>query len=371
MKYYNIMTSRRASLCDKMKPVTCESCKADGYETGVCPKCLENQAYNTEWLETHTFIWDTALECYHSCNHDEIKSLPLRLPNEKPNLYYGFEVEVGFDEEMMTEYYDDYEDEERMEASDRLQEILARAAEILDGMAVFEEDSSLQEYNGVEFIFRPMSYAYATHPDTVRKLKKFFDYLEQNGAYVNQPTGCGMHVHLSKKFFEHGKMTNSAQAYEDFEWLFQFFQPEMEKLGRRKYTSYCESKTDKIKRDMRRMTSDYGSLSDITFTVNKGGGRLASNDHSSAINSDRHTIEVRTFKSTINAETMLATLEIVRNVAHAVRGGDIEKTLDDILHTKDNIYLDKYIQKRRMECKRDGEELDLSRVNTNKIRVTA
>lgn len=365
MKYENIMTHPPLSIKDKLKPVVCESCKADGYRIGQCPECLANQAHNVEWLETHTFIYDNALRCYHDGNHDDIKCLPLRLPNEKPHLYYGFENEIEFDGMVMeAEYYDEEDEEGEQCTTSYMEETLKEAAKILDGIAVYEEDSSLE--NGVEFIFRPMSYAYLTHEDTVDKLKRFYEYLRKRGALVKQPKRNGMHIHLSKKFFEHGQIQDVHTAYENLEWIFQYFQPEMEKLGRREYTEYCESKVDKFKRAMRcGMTNSYGRCKNIMCQLEKGGTSLAYGDHHSAINSDNHTIEVRVFKATTDYKTMLATMEIVRNIAHAVRDENIEKSLNEILHTKDNLYLDEYIQKIKMECAKNKDPLTLDRVNTN------
>lgn len=365
MKYENIMTHPPLSIKNKLKPVVCESCKADGCTIGQCPKCLANQAYNVEWLETHAFIYDDELRCYHTDYHGTIKCLPLRLPDENPHLYYGFEDEIEFDNTVReTEYYDEDDEDGEEYTAEYIKETLEEAAKILDGIAVYEMDGSLE--NGVEFIFRPMSYAYLTHEDTVDKLKRFYEYLRERGAWVKQPERNGMHVHLSKKFFEHGQIQDTSKAYENLEWIFQYFQPEMEKLGRREYTEYCESKADKFKRTIRcEMTSSYGRCKNIKCQLEKGGTSLAYGDHHSAINSDNKTIEVRVFKATTDYKTMLATAEIVRNIAHAVRDEDIKKSLDEILHTKDNLYLDEYIQKIKMECAKNKDPFTLDRVNTD------
>lgn len=369
MKYESLMLHPPLSIKDKLKPVVCESCKADDYVVGQCPECLASQAYNIEWLETHTFIYDDELRCYHDGDHNTIKCLPLRLPDEKPHLYYGFENEIEFDSTVReTEYYDEDDDGSEQYTAAYIEDTLAEASKILDGMAIYEMDSSLE--NGVEFIFRPMSYAYLTHKDTVNKLKRFYEYLRERGAWVKQPERNGMHVHLSRKFFEHGQIQNASKAYENLEWIFQYFQPEMEKLGRRAYTEYCESKADKFKRVMRsEMTTSYGRCKNLICTIEKGGTCLAYDDHHSAVNSDSKTIEVRVFKATSDYKTMLATAEIVRNIAHAVRDEDIKKSLDEILHTKDNLYLDEYIQKIKMECAKNKDPLTLDRVNTDEMDI--
>ena len=96
--YNHFVWTNYESLKNKLKPIICASCRDNGEGVGTCKRCLENQAWNREWLETHTFITDTVYRPYHFDEHSNIKTLPLRLPNEHPYLYYGIEVEVEFDE---------------------------------------------------------------------------------------------------------------------------------------------------------------------------------------------------------------------------------------------------------------------------------
>ena len=366
------------SLVGKLKPATCKSCQdGDCFNFGTCEKCLANQAYNTEYIETHSFIFDTRFKGYHTGNHEEIKCTPLRMPNEHPYLYYGIEVEVEFDTDDVCIYDPDDYDEDEYEEDDcdgdnwKIQDILYKFSEITDGLFVYERDGSLD--NGVELISRPCSYAYWTSKDTVEKLKKGFEYLRSEGALVKQPDTNGMHIHISKKFFDKGetKLQNRGEAYESFDWLFQKFQPEFEKLGGRKYTDYCQSKVEKLKKSL---TDDYNVRNfnvdmELKCTLKKGGP-VPRGDHYSAINMSGNTLEVRVFKSTTDYEQILANIEIVRNISHAVREVGIDKSLDELLHTKDNIYLDRHIQRVRMESKKNGEELDLTKVNDNKIEIS-
>lgn len=364
MKYEALIN--HPNVHEHMKPTICKSCKADGFtECGVCETCLKNQAYNIEWLETHSFIYDDEPGCYHENSHKYWKCLPLRLPNEHPYLYNGIELEIGFEDDYV--YEDDYDDERVM--SDYFRETLAEVAKIWDGLFVYEDDSTLTE--GYEFISRPMSYAYMTSDEFIAKLSKGLEYLKSRGARVNQPTNHGMHIHLSKKFFEHGNITDAHKAYQNFEWVFSFWQDEMEKLGRRKLTQWCESRKDKFQKQFSHFMSNQGQNPDsgMKGVMRKGNTDIPFDDHSSAVNSDANTIEVRTFKSTIDYKEILASVEIVRNIAHAVRDDDINKSLDEILHTKDNKFLDEYIAKRKLECAKNKDKLSLDKVNNDEIEV--
>lgn len=353
----------------KLKPSTCPSCAADGYSAlGVCKKCLENRAWNREYMETHAFIYDDQVRRYHNDRHDNIKQLPLRLENEHPFLYYGAEIEVGFDSDITHVYQvesDDY-DEEDTNGGEDIAYVLSEFSKITEGMFVYEEDSTLT--NGVEFISRPCSYAYWTHPDTVKKLEKGFNFLKEQGAWVEQPLTHGMHIHLSQKFFRRGRMNvTTEEAKAEFNWLFQKFQPELEKLGGRKWTEWCEGKTDKARRSI---ANSLCGMDDVEVEAKcrlKKGGELPYGDHRSAINSTDNTIEVRIFRSTVDYKQILANIELVRAFAHAVREQDIKLSLDELLHTKETKFLDEHVQKTRMKCKKNGEELDLTKVNDDEI----
>lgn len=364
------------SLKGKLKPMLCKSCIDDGYDClGVCDTCLKNKAWNIEYLQTHTFVYDTEFGQYHQGNHNAIKGLTLRLPNEHPYLYYGIEVEVEFDRDYVSIYggdddcYDEDDDDECDNYS--IQRILDKFSEITDGLFVYEHDSSLD--NGVELISRPCSYAFWSSDETVKKLEEGFKYLRNNGALIDQPITNGLHIHISKKFFDRGTTSDEERVacYTNFDWVFQKFQSEIEKLGGRKYTSYCASKIDKIKNDIKGSWAVrcYGAKLKTTCELEKAdGGSIPHDDHSSAVNSDNRTVEVRVFKSTTDYKQILAYIEMIRNITHAVRDTDLKLSLNEILHTKDNKFLDAHIQQVKMACGRSRNKLNLDIVNDNKIK---
>lgn len=371
MKYSNIYYNLPRSLQGKLKPATCKSCKDDGDTTiGLCRDCLENLAWNTDYLETHTFIYDYTYRPYHYGEHGTIKSIPLRLPNEHPYLYYGVEIEVEFDSSEVSIYCpsgdDDYDDDDD---NWRIQEILDEFTEITDGLFVYEADGSLE--NGVEFISRPCSYAFWTSEDTVKKLEKGLGYLREHGAYVEQPDTNGLHIHISRKFFEHGdgKVSNSL-AYQGVDWLFQKFQPEIEKIGGRRYTEFCASKTDQLRDTLENnwVFNQNNVDTEIKCTLKKGG-EVPCDNHHVAVTMSGRTIEARVFKSTTDYKRVLAYIELMRNVAHAVRDDNTEVSFDSLLHTKDNLYLDGVVRETRLECAMNKTEFDLDKVNDNKVEV--
>lgn len=365
------------SIKDKLKPTTCKSCRADGYsDLGACAECLRNQAYNREYVQTHLFVADDMLEGYHECGiHNTFKCIPYRKPNEKPYLYYGIEIEVSFDEDYLNVFYhpDDYYDDNE-ETSDDCARMLREFTEITGGLFIYERDGSLT--NGVEFISRPMSYAMWTDKDTIDKIDKGMELLKKWGAFTNQPDTNGFHVHISRKFFDYGdtKRENVDKMYQDMDWLFQYYQPELEKIGGRKYTQYCEGKMAKIKNEYGIGTRNRsGNQWNVELEVKgkmKKGGYMARNDHYSAIIESGNTIEARIFNSTLDTTQIIGNIELMRNFAHAVRNAEITgKTLNDLLHTKDNLYLDNLLNNVRKKCYKNKEQLDLDKVEQDEMEI--
>lgn len=360
--YTDICEEQYVSLAGKLKPLLCEECRGEYSHYGECPRCLRAYAENKEYIQTHTFITDSALREYHTGNHNAIKSALLRLPHEHPRQYYGIELEIEFDTPVNYTYDDDdYDDCE--DTSEEIEDVLREFTKITDGLFVYERDSSLN--NGVEFISRPCSYQFWTHEDTVKKLKDGMEYLRTHGACEDQPSGNGFHIHISNKFFD--KAEQGMTPYRNFDWLFQKFQPELEHLGRRHYTSYCASKISRARNRLRVDYSEPGMEYTVKGKLKRGNTELPHGDHGSAVTLSGATTEARVFKSTIDYKEILATIEIVRNLAHASRDNDIDHTLDELLHTKPNLYLDEYIQKTKLRTAREEEKLELDKMNTDEI----
>lgn len=380
MIYYSPEDPAFENIKDKLKPTICKSCYADGDRTyGHCEQCLKNQAYNKEYCETHLFTTGTWLGDYHTGgSYHTMKYVPYRKNNEHPYLYYGFELEVGFDEDQLrVNYYDEDYGEDECEISSDCQEMLEEFEKATQGLfASKERDGSV--YNGIEFVSRPMPYSTIIDPDTIKKLEKGLEVLKNWGAFVDQPYKHGMHVHISRKFFdfdENGTRVCDARdkAYQDIDWLFQFYQPELEKIAGREYYDYCQSKMAKLKSQYRIL--DDGVRDDglwkikLQGTVVKGGN-MADGDHHSAVTLSGKTIEGRIFKSTLDINHVIGNIEVMRNFAHAVRSGEIVgKSLNDILHTKDNLYLDKVLDEIRKQCFKTKTEFNLDKVVEEEMEI--
>lgn len=364
MSHYEVLKDSPA-LRQHMKPECCDECCADGYRgQGHCKRCLQNIADNNEWIDTNLFIYDTKFRNYHSSAHEAFKAAKLRMPDEKPRLYYGLEVEVEFDEDVVSigNARNEYDSDEAY-----VRDTLNTFSEKTHGLFCYEEDGSLD--NGIEFISRPCSYKFWTDPKTVAMLKDGFSYLIERGALEEQPCRNGLHIHISKAFFTapatpDKKKQVAEECYKSFDWLFQYYQKELELIGERKYGEYCGSKTDKIRQALRADSVCVGrgvSFATETKVTLKKGGVPANGDHAFAVNSTNRTIEARIFKSTVLVERMLAYIEIMRNFSHYVREGQATDTLDGIFHTKENQYLDELLLHTAALAKKNEKKFELDK----------
>ena len=179
-------------------------------------------------------------------------------------------------------------------------------------------------------------------------LRKAFEYLKEQGAFVEQPDTNGIHIHMSRRFFERNTEKKPAEINKDLDWVFQYYQPEIEVISQRKFTRFCESKMDQIKnRISNNMQYAFNAMEakiSINAEMSKSELQSGRDNHHAAITMRDETIEVRCFKSSINVDTIISYIEFVRNIAHTVRNKDIKNmTLEQILESKDSPRLDTYI----------------------------
>ena len=333
------------------KGTNCEDCRDS--DDGWCQFHLRQKIKEMEAEATTLWIYDDQRRSYHDSDHNRFKKLKYRLPNENPYLYCGIELEVLWSER------------------NNRDTIVSEFIKATNGLFVAEYDRSVDELGctmsmwGAEFISRPLSYKQWINPATIELLQKGLEVLKKADGPVNQPDGCGLHVHMSKIFFEKNTKKRVKDIKSDMDWFFQYFQPEMEKLSRRNYTQYCASKAFRIQRNMNQLENSamFGVRGKLTMekgelTVSRGQGMT----HHDCVIETPKTIEARTFKSTLDINTILATIEACRGLAHAARNRTelTGRTFGDILFSKDSKYLIPYVE---------HIHLDTSRVLKNKMEV--
>lgn len=299
-----------------------------------CSNCLEIQAKAKKKEEISLWVYDTQLCNYHDQDHARFKNTILRLPHEHPYLHYGIELEVVFDD--------------KANKAKTVHDFIVATK----GLFVAEYDRSVDMIgNGAEFISRPLSYKAWTSPDIRKLLEKGMEVLKENGAQVNQPKGCGLHIHMSLLFFEHNTKKKKKEIKDDIDWFFQIYQEEIEKISGREYTQYCFSKKERLKDIMPAISRHNINLN---LSIKRGNLPDSSRDHDNhhyAIVQTNKTIEIRTFKSTLDIDTIIATLQFCRAIAHAARNMKItsKTTFGDIISCKEGPELTELVTKLKLD----------------------
>lgn len=313
---------------------TCPDCSG---EQQKCSRCLKKMAKEVEEEETNLWVYDDLARSYHHQVHGHFKSTKLRQKHEHPFLYYGVELECLF------------------RSNDPIEQIAKEFINATGGLFIAEFDRSVSDAgNGIEFISRPLSYKKWMEESTYQYLQAGKAILQKYKAYDPQPDCCGLHVHMSLQFFERNTKKSVKQIKSDIDWIFQIYQAEIEKISQRKYTKYCASKAFRLKQVFQgaRM-SNYAFNLNPKIELRKGEITMSAGSgdtHHDAIIQTYKTIEVRTFKSTIQMEELLATIEFCRCIAHAARNKELtnKTTLGDIIWCKDSKYLPAFIKRMKI-----------------------
>lgn len=319
------------------------------------------------------------MQGYHDVDTDT-KYCPLHLDNENPYLYEGIELEITFDDTIVDGYtgdrfdecgeydeYGDYDDEGNYIPDFYEFDVGKIAREfmrITKGLFTCEEDGSLYQGYSFEAVSRPLSPMAWHHPTIVKLLEDGFEYLKNEGALIEQPSGNGFHIHISKKFFGANPACNRAQSEvaKDLNWVFQKFQNEIELIGGREYNQWCDSAVNMAKA---RLANGYGIVIEKAH-LEKSSLDVPYGDHHRAFidSSSGNTYEARVFHSTLDVNRVLACLEFMRNISHGARENALDgKTFGQILRYKNAPNLLSVVKR----IKDEKKKLSLGKRNTSVI----
>lgn len=127
-----------------------------------------------------------------------------------------------------------------------------------------------------------------------KKLRKVFQYLQRNGAYVNST--CGLHVHLDARYFDHRTMFK--QLVDNLPRLKRLVDEE------RLYNNYCPLNT----------TNDFDAIPPMNHMGwRENWDREAINRHSY---NEHKTIEVRLHEGTLDARKVTNWVNTLQTIAY-------------------------------------------------------
>lgn len=172
-------------------------------------------------------------------------------------------------------------------------------------------DSSLD--NGFEIITQPATMQY--HYSIKGKYEAMASKLKAKGFYAHTTGTCGLHIHFNRNYFADA-YGGEYEATKRFVLLVDKFWDELTVYGRRpnfRLQRYAKKLDMPVDRFMRKANKS-GSHDYRYYAVNI---------------TNESTIEIRLFRSTLNVNTVMATLQLIDNMAIWCKNNPTEK-LDEV-----------------------------------------
>jgi len=278
---------------------TCEICDKSFHDDdisyysslncSVCNSCAEDHVYFCEHCN-ESYWSDDGPQCdcnshsenLHDANYkpDVIfnsieKGKPVNSVHNSPDkLYLGFELEIEFS------------------SGDGLDDFITYSNDNYDEDVFWNKEDGSLSSSGCEVVSQPMTLDYhkkfAPWTTIIKEIHKI-------GANSHNGGGCGLHVHINRSYLSKQIDVVKLLYFSDL------FQEQLEKLGRRKFNTYCHSFKDCV---------DWsGSLPTWkTYLYYTGCGP----ERYCAVNTtNRRTIEFRFPRGTLKESSFFATLELI------------------------------------------------------------
>lgn len=293
----------------------CSRCFSE--KTFICPSCNNLHLTEKAFIDEHGVKW-----CSEECKNKYIVkgNEDIWDYNTKPEpIFFGSGLTMGVELEVDGDDYEARDD-------------LAYALSEISGLHYCKDDGSLD--NGVEIVTMPCSLEYHKEKFPWRDIMSTaLDY----GFLSDKAGTCGLHVHVDKSYFE-TDYCNYADAAVAFMYLFNKFRDKFIKFSRRFESQLSWGKIREV--DIYDTHSSYDQLTE---------------DRYNAINVlNKHTLEFRLWKGTLNYKTFIATLEMTQNLCDLVRDtlrdrgteGIINLTWADICNYGDYDEMVEYLKKR-------------------------
>lgn len=242
-------------------------------------------------LEEYKTISEDTLSNYRGINGYHCQN------NEWRNIHNGYGVEL----ELQNEYYD---------TRDKLSRYLNYKFKMN-----IEKDSSLDNTSyPMECITQP--YSISEWLSNKELIKQFFELIKNEGLYTDYQTGY--HIHISKKLI--GKNdTIRENNINKLILILENYKDTFKKFARREHFTYCNFMSN---------YQGHKTYKDLyAIKRNKSYG------HSTCINMDSNTYELRIFQGTTDANTFIATLQLTDNLVKVINKEDITNiTFNDIVN---------------------------------------
>lgn len=226
-------------------------------ENGHCPSCSNVQIYNY-----HGFY------SYDRGNH-ELQFMKSVDDDASEKMYFGVEIETA--------------------GSETNRRFVSPIADICH----LEHDASLPR-GGFEMISEPMTWKYIL--ENKNRFQEAFEQLSAHGQKSHDSSSCGFHIHVSRAAFKNKAAINRAVA------IVHGLRREMEKFGRRQSGSYYAFHS----------ISPSFSRREFESIDQRGHSCAVNTQHENG--NDKKTVEFRFPKGTLNVNTFIATICLIKNI---------------------------------------------------------
>jgi hypothetical protein len=185
------------------------------------------------------------------------------------------------------------------------EEIASQLKEHFGDFVEYESDGSL--YHGIELITHPATLDY--HLELMPTYREAFQFLLENGITSHDVGTCGLHHHISRKFFGDKEDSSIAKIL----YISEKFRRQLMKFSRRtedQAADWCRS----------RKQNYHTEAGWIKKAVKESKQNPEYQSRYFAINiCNKHTIELRLYRGTLNADTFEATLRFTARLAKLCR----------------------------------------------------
>lgn len=283
----------KCSWCGKWK--TPDSLTHGPDDNKICDECFVSAAHGTKWGEDGSVIGHYPPS---GVNNYSYKPTSIFYPNKNTNgLYLGIELEVDGGHNPNT-------------TADHVNHVL--------GITYAKHDGSLGA-NGIEFVSHPATIDYFnSHKD---RFTKSMEYLRRRGYSSHSAGTCGLHVHVSS----FPLIYESDNGIEKLLYLQDKFWEKLFLFSRR--DSNTANRWAKRISIAREASSNHVDSNTRIAALKKSKDSAKNNGRYQCINlQNRHTVEFRLMRGTLNVDTFMATLQLISNLCELV----MAKTMDEI-----------------------------------------
>lgn len=246
----------------------------------------------------------TLLEEYNTIDYTTLENYsPIGGYHHQSNAWRQIENGYGVELELHNDDYD-------------IQDKLSRYLNYKLKMNI-EEDGSLDDGSSypMEIISQP--YTQKEWQENKEKIYEFFELINDLGLWEDSTTG--LHVHISKKLIGRNEETRENNINKLI-LILENYKSEFKKFARREDMYYCNFYSNK---------NGNGKAFKDLFTIQE----KKEYSHYSALCRDDKTYELRIFNSTTNANTFIATLQLVFNLVEIIQRDDLtDLTFNDIIN---------------------------------------